>query len=181
MGACQELGDDPNAVGAGDEIIIDWNRSVDFTAFQTFGFVEAPSDPENPDSVPEYVGLNESRFRDSIRKEFGDLEMTESETPDLEVVYMAYSEDASELTFDCVPYVYWHGYYGGYDSCAFIEVEKTDFEVGTVILGFGDASNTQIVYQAIAQGIADGQDVEARIESVVRKMFYDYPVGHTGS
>ena len=170
-----ELQSDPSAGKTRDEVIVDYSQLTDFSQYSTYAFL---SDPDADPDAPDYVGINEGRLRDAMRAEFTAIGMSEAaapDQPDLEIVTLAYSEKVSQLSFDCVPTVYWYGFTGGYDSCAFISVSNTSFDVGTVIIGFGDASSQQVVFQAIAQGVADGNNIEARIIDVVADIFEQYP------
>jgi hypothetical protein len=175
---CTELQDDPSQPGSSDEVFTEWDSSVDFTAFHSYTFVEPPEDE------PETVTLNVTRVRNAIRKEYellGFVEAEVAEDADVEVIILTETQTASMLELDCVPTIYWYGSTGGYNSCALIEIEKHDVTVGTIMVGLGDASHGEIVFNGILQGIANGQDTENRINRAVEDMFDTYPADQTGA
>jgi len=172
---CVELHDDPSQPGSTDEVFTEWVHSVDFTGFASFAFVEAEDE-----EVPDDVTLNVTRTRNAIRTEFELLGIVETEDADLDVIVLTETQTSSSLELDCVPGIYWYGNTGGYNSCALIELEMHNVTVGTIMIGIGDAARDEIVFNALMQGIANGVDVEHRINDAVQEVFDEYPVDQTG-
>ena len=175
--ACTELQNDPSQPGSGDAVFTEWVHSVDFTAFMSFAFVES-EDEEAPDTVT----LNVTRTRNAIRTEYEMLGLVEApaEDADVEIMILTETQTSSTLELDCVPGIFWYGSTGGYNSCALIELEQHDVTVGTIMIGIGDATRDEIVFNALMQGIANGQDIEHRINDAVGEVFDDYPADQTG-
>jgi Domain of unknown function (DUF4136) len=171
---CTELGDDPNQPGSSDEVFTEWDRSADFTAYTSFAFIEATDDE------PELVSLNETRVRNAVRTEYEELGLVEAEDADVEVMILSQTDKASSLELDCIPSVYWYGGTGGYNSCALLELDRKDVTIGTIMLGIGDASRGETVFNGVMQGIANGQDLDIRIDHAVGRVFNTYPAEQTG-
>jgi len=172
---CQELQSEPVVH---DEVYVEYVSSVDFERFTSFAFVVAPPpDAEDDDEdPPDYVTINETRVREAVRREFAARGVVEDTVnPTLDIVIMTATQSSGDLSADCVPGFYWWGYTGGYNSCAIINISYEEIEIGTIVLGMGEAASGEVVFNAAMQGEANGVNTEERINEAVGEVFEYYP------
>ena len=143
--------DDPKASDF-DTYAVWSDDSADFSAYKTFGFTDFPED--QIEDAAEYIVNNNTRIQKLVTKELEALGLTKleysapdetdsgdtdsggadagdagPEVPDLLVSSLAYAEDAEAWYYDCVPDIYWWGYWGGYSNCAWVDVWSIEYKV----------------------------------------------------
>lgn len=176
MLASCELQSDPNAASVDDTVVVEVVSSVDFDKFKSFAFL-SPTGDEDTDGDSSYAGINETRVRNAIRFEFARRGIVEDpQGPMLDIVVLTGTDDATGIEVSCKPEFFWYGYIGGYSGCALIEVQSVNHRVGTIVVAFGESSTQEVVLNGAMQGLADGQNVEERINAAVAEMFESYPV-----
>lgn len=139
-------------------IRVQWDRKVDFSAYQSFAWIEgtAAVDPEVNQLISETI---ENEL--SVRGIFPD-----EDEPDLQVVFYASAREEFQVE-------------GGYrrdwtDSCA---VTVDSHLAGTLVVDLVDAKENRVVWRAIATATVSGNPKKARsrIPSIIQKMFADFP------
>ena len=151
-----------------------FDNNVDFSLYQTFGFVDFPED--QLEDAPEYIVNNNNRIQNAVTDELIELGLTEAEDPDLLVTSLAYTEQDSAYVYDCTSAVYWWGDTLGYSNCAWVDVDYVEYDVGTILILGGDPSEEIIVFTGVMQGIVDSSsDSQARIDEGLDYIFGQWP------
>ena len=147
------------------------SSTADFSGYQTYRFEDIPA--ETIDQIPQYVVNNHDAIKALVATELEAQGLTEdTDNPDLVVSSLAATEDATAWYADCNAGWYWYGWWGGYDSCAWIDVEEINYEVATIVIPVADAATEDLVFAGYLQGIVDdSEDAQARIEEGVHWIF----------
>jgi len=137
---------------------VQWDRKVDFSGYQSFAWIEGTSavDPEVNRILTETI---ENEL--SVRGVFPD-----EDEPDLHVVYHASAREEFQVQ---------GGYRSDWEASGALTVNS--HLAGTLVVDLVDARENRIVWRAIATATVSGdpKKARARIPSVVRKMFADFP------
>lgn len=164
---------------SGPTIRSDYDRSADFSAYQTFGFVDPLGTDKNG-----YSTLVTSHFKAAAREEMEALGYTYSESnPDLLVNFFSNTENRTDVrTTPSVTASY--GYYG-YRSGLYMgfplygsDTETRHYKVGTLNIDVVDAAEEQLIWEGIAEGKLSEEAMEnprAAIHTAVRQIFERYP------
>ncbi|WP_339617513.1 DUF4136 domain-containing protein [uncultured Gilvimarinus sp.] len=164
---------------SGPTIQSDYDRDADFTAYQTFAFV----DPLGTDKSG-YSTLVTSHFKSAAREEMEQLGYTYSEqSPDLLVNFFSNTENRTDIR-STPSMTASYGYYG-YRSGLYMglplygsETETRHYKVGTLNIDVVDANKEQLVWEGIAEGklskdaMANPRDA---IRTAVNQIFKTYP------
>ncbi len=170
------------ACSSGPMIKSDYDRSVDFSSYQTYGFY-SPLGIEGPN----YSTIFGSVFREAISREMDARGYTPSQNPDLLINVSARLEDKTKVTTTTDPFPM-GGYYGyragfydpwigyGYGTSTHV----SQYTEGTVNVDVVDAREKKMVFEGVGVGrLQDkrtNEEVRAAINSGVAKMFEGYPV-----
>jgi len=166
---------------------VDFDPSVDFTRYQTFGYFEQLGTDQAG-----YSSLVTQHFKNATRREMENLGYTYTETnPDLLVNFNANSSEKTEVRSRQVPSMSYGmtGYYGyrGMMYAPFpryeTEVETVNYKVGTVNIDVVDAERKVLVWEGLVEGRLTKKALEnprAAIDIVVAELFARYPTA-TGS
>jgi hypothetical protein len=161
---------------------VDYDPSVDFKAYQTFGYFEQLGTDQAG-----YSSLVTQHFKNATRREMEKLGYTYTETnPDLLVNFNASSSDKTEVRTRQVPSMGYGmtGYYGyrGMMYSPFpmyeTEVETVNYKVGTVNVDVVDAERKVLVWEGLVEGRLTKKAMEnprAAIDAVVTELFTRYP------
>lgn len=166
---------------SGPKIESDYDRSIDFSQYKTFGFFSPMSiEGEN------YSTLFGQQFRESIGREMRARGYVESDNPDLGINVSARLQQKTQVTTTSDPmmvggyYGYRRGYYSpwvGYGYSTSTRVSQ--YEVGTVNVDVVDMKQKRMVWEGVANGrVKEGRsnaEVRQAIDKGVTEMFGGYP------
>ena len=163
----------------GPSIRSDYDRTADFTAYKTFGFVE----PLGTDKSG-YSTLVTSHFKGAAQAEMEKLGYTYAEqSPDLLVNFFSNTENRTDIrsspsvTASYGYYGYRSGLYMGFPIYG-SETETRHYKVGTLNIDVVDAEKSQLVWEGIAEGKLSKEamaDPRAAIHSAVQQIFQTFP------
>ena len=164
------------------KIQTDYDPSVDFTQYRTFGFF-SPMSIEGKN----YSTMWGQVFRASIGREMRRLGYVEADDPDLAINVSARLQDKTSVTTTADPYMgghyygYRRGYYqpwGGYGYGTTTHVNQ--YTEGTVNIDMVDVAQKRMVWEGVAigrmQGDRSNAEVRKRIDEAVNEMFSSYKV-----
>ena len=159
----------------------DYDRSVDFSQFKTYGYF-SPMGIENPN----YSSLLGQMFRDAIDAQMQPRGYVLSDNPDLLINVSARLEDKTQVRTYSEP-VYGGGYYGyrggryaawggyGYGTSTHV----SQYTEGTVNVDMVDIDNKRMVWEGVAIGRVDekkqNENLRQDIMDGVAAMFENYP------
>ena len=169
------------ACASGPTIKSDFDRSVDFSQYETFGFF-SPLSIEGPN----YSTIYGSVFREAITREMVARGYTQSDSPDLLINVSARLQDKTRVTTTSDPFPS-YGYYGyrrgfydpwygyGYGTTTHV----SQYTEGTVNIDIVDAKAKKMVFEGVGIGRVkpdrSNEEVRQAINSGVAKMFEGYP------
>jgi hypothetical protein len=164
---------------------VDYDPSVDFTSFRTFGYFEQLGTDQAG-----YSSLVTQHFKNATRREMEKLGYTYTEQdPDLLVNFNAMSTEMTEVRSRPAPTMGYTGYYGyrGMMYSPFpmyqTEVETVNYKVGTVNIDVVDADRMMLVWEGVVEGRLTKKAMEnprAAIDAVVTELFTRYPTATGG-
>lgn len=168
-----------SACATGPEIRSDYDTSVNFAQYRTYGFLGW--DARNP--TPEYSSLTEQRIRDAIAREMSARGYQQSDDPDLLVNFSVTTKDIQEVRQvpTAMPPM---GYYGWRDPfytpwpAYTYETRVDNYTKGTLFVDLVDADRKKMVWEGIATGRITQkalENPEAAINGVVAEIFASYP------
>lgn len=169
------------ACASGPKIKSDYDRSVDFSQYRTYGFF-SPLGIEGPN----YSTIYGSVFRDAISREMEARGYRKSEQPDLLINVSAHLQDKTKVTTTTDPFPT-YGYYGyrrgfyspwyGYNYGTTTHVSQ--YTEGTVNIDVVDAEAKKMIWEGVAVGRLKenrtNEEVRQAINDGVAKMFAGYP------
>jgi len=167
---------------SGPKIQTDYDPSVDFSQYRTFGFF-------NPMSIEgeHYSTLFGQAFRESIGREMRALGYVESDNPDLGINVSARLQEKTKVTTTIDPvmhggyYGYRRGHYDPWMSYGYgTSTHVSQYTEGTVNIDIVDMAQKRMVWEGVAIGrLKEGRsnaEVREAIDSGVAKMFAGYQV-----
>lgn len=168
------------ACASGPKLRSDQAANIDFSRYQTFGFVAEPATDKAG-----YSTLVTQHFKHAIREQMQARGYRYSDTnPDLLVNFNSNTVNRSEVRTTpgiIAPYGYYHyrrGYYSPFMHYQ-PEVETVHFKVGTVNIDVVDASAKQLIWEGIAEGTLTEkalQQPQQAIQQAVQHIFSRYPL-----
>ena len=168
------------ACSSGPQIRTDYDHTVNFSNYKTFGFFQ-PLSIEGPD----YSTIYGTVFREAATREMEARGYTKSDHPDLLINVSARLQEKTNVrtTSDPFPTYYgyrvgfydpWYGY--GWGSTTTV----SQYTEGTVNMDVVDAQAKKLVFEGVAIGrLKDNrtnEQVRQAINSGVARMFETYPV-----
>ena len=168
------------ACSSGPDIRSDYDRTVDFSQFQTYNFF-SPMGIENPG----YSTIFGSIFREAITREMELRGYVLSDDPDLLMNVSARLQDKTKVTTYNDPYPpgyygYRRGYYDpwmgyGYNKSTHV----SQYTEGTINVDMVDAHAKRMIWEGVAVGrLKDNRsndEVRDAINKGVASMFSGYP------
>lgn len=144
------------------DIRSDYERGVDFRAYQTYQLLQHRDDFEvgtNP--------INRQRIERAIRREMDMLGYQTAQYPDLLVAFFVKTEQVRE-------YDHYRPYYGAWRYPGWVAVNE--YEAGTLVIDLIDRERKLVVWHGVASGriYDDMVDVEKEINTVVKQLFERY-------
>ena len=164
---------------SGPKINSDFDRNADFSAYQTFGFV----DPLGTDKHG-YSTLVTSHFKAAAREQMESLGYTYTENnPDLLVNFFSNTENRTDvrtspsMTASYGYYGYRSGLYMGFPVYG-TDTDTIHYKVGTLNIDVVDAAEKRLIWEGVAEGKLSKEAMEnprAAIQSAVNQIFQRYP------
>jgi len=159
----------------------DYDRSVDFSQYKTYGYF-SPMGIENPN----YSSLLGQMFRDAIDAQMQARGYVRSDNPDLLFNVSARLEDKTRVTTMSDPMMYggYYGYRGGlYDPWGGYGYGTTthvsQYTEGTVNVDMVDPKMKRMLWEGVAIGRVDekrkSNELRQNIMDGVAEMFEGYP------
>jgi len=166
---------------SGPAIETDYDHTIDFTKYRTFGFFN-PMGIENPN----YSSIYGSIFRDAISQEMLSRGYTASDNPDLLINVSGRLQDKTKVTTSADPYMaggyygYRRGMYGAWGGYGYgTTTNVSNYTEGTVNVDIVDRVEKRMVWEGVAVGrVHEDRTPEQRrqaIQSGVKEMFAAYP------
>ena len=165
---------------SGPKIKTDYDHSVDFSAFNTFGFYN-PMGIENPN----YSSILGQMFRTTIGAQMRQHGYVESDNPDILINVSAQMKDKTRVTTMSDPmYGGYYGYRGGmYDPWGGYgygtSTHVSQYTEGTINIDMVEVKQRRMIWEGIAIGRVTenetNEDLRADIESGVAEMFEGFP------
>lgn len=162
------------------EIHSDYDHSVDFSKFKTFGFFN-PMGIENPN----YSSIYGSIFRDAISKELESRGYTQSDSPDLLINVSGLFKDKTKVTTTQNPnmggyYGYRRGAYGAWGGYGYgTSTHVSQYTEGTVNVDMVDRVEKRMVWEGVAVGRVNdkktSEETRTNIHSGIQEMFAAFP------
>ena len=174
-----------SACAATTKIQSDYDRSVDFSQYKTYGYY-SPLGVENPN----YSSLLGQMFRDAIDAQMLPRGYVKSDNPDLLINVSAQLEDKTKVTTYNDPGMYggggYYGYrggmystWGGYGYGGGSSTHVSQYTEGTVNVDMVDIDLKRMVWEGVAIGRVDEDrksgELRENIMTGVAEMFADYP------
>jgi hypothetical protein len=154
----------------------DYDRSVDFSAYRTFGFL----DPLGTD-VAGYESLVTQTLKAATRREMEARGYAYAEAnPDLLINFNAKLAKQTQVTQTPAPpmyYGYRRGIYGGWSGYGY-DTQVSQYTEGTLNIDIVDARRKQLVWEGVAVGRVtekQRQDRQTAISAAVAEIFSKYP------
>ena len=170
------------ACGSTTKIHSDYDHSIDFSQYKTFGYY-SPMGIENPN----YSSLLGQMFRDAIDAQMLPRGYVKSNNPDILINVSARLEDKTKVTTTSSPTMYGGGYYGyrggmydpwggyGYGTSTHV----SQYTEGTVNVDMVDIAQKRMVWEGVAIGrINEKQksgELRQDIMDGIAEMFTNYP------
>lgn len=167
------------ACASGPSIKTDYDRSADFSQYETFDFF-SPLGIENPN----YSTIYGSVFREAISREMRSRGYRPSEDPDLLINVSARLQDKTRVTTTTEPFPLYYGYRRGfyvpwYGYSYGTSTHVSQYTEGTVNVDVVDARAKKMVFEGVAVGRLrekrTNEEVRKAINVAVAKMFEGYP------
>lgn len=164
---------------SGPDIRANYDGSVDFSQYKTYGFVSQLGTDRAG-----YESLVTRHFKEAVRTEMDALGYRYvEEDPDLMVNFYGNSRERTDVRTTPSPTVSagYYGYRGGmYTAWPMYqqEVRTVTYEVGTVNIDVVDEERRQLVWEGVAEGRLKKEVLEnpkPAIDRVVRELFSRFP------
>lgn len=166
----------------GITVTSDFDKSVDFDSYKTFGFMPWPKD--NNALVNEF---DKKRLLDAMRAEFKARGMTEVPGPsgDIALNVFVTAETKTEMQAYTNYYNNGYGYYyspyrGMGGGTTTTTVRDVNYVLGTVIIDVFEVAGKKLIWQGIGQGVVDespsSKKKDENVDNAVMKILSPYPV-----
>lgn len=170
-----------SSCATGPAIETDYDHTVDFTKYRTYGFFN-PMGIENPN----YSSIYGSIFRDAIGMEMDSRGYTQSDNPDLLINVSGRLQEKTKVTTTADPYMaggyygYRRGMYGAWGGYAYgTTTHVSNYTEGTVNVDIVDRAAKRMVWEGVAVGrVKEDRTNEQRRQAIysgIKEMFAAYP------
>lgn len=166
---------------SGPKINTDYDHTVDFSKFKTYGFFN-PMGIENAN----YSSIYGSIFRDAISQQMESRGYIRSENPDLMINVSGRLNEKTQVTQTTDPYMmggyygYRAGYYAPWGGYGFgSQTYVSTYTEGTVNIDLVDRVEKRMVWEGVGVGRVkenkSNEEVRANITASIQDMFSAYP------
>ena len=170
------------------QVIVEWDRTVDFKQFQKFSVVTSDLvDP--PDLDPDQQAFNDmdnELIKEAMQAEPVCLtliepeDVTDENQPDLWAANGLAQTTDSGYYYECIG-GWWWGYWGWYwDPCAWWVPRYIEYDVGNLLIPVGpppaEGEEPEPIFGGLAQSLSDSPpDTETKVREAVRLIFQQWP------
>lgn len=170
------------------QVIVEWDRTVDFTQFEKFSVVTSDLvDPPNLD--PDQQAFNDmvnELIKEAMQAEPVCLtliepeDVTDENQPDLWAANGLAQTTDSGYYYECIG-GWWWGYWGWYwDPCAWWVPRYIEYDVGNLLIPVGpppaEGEEPEPIFGGLAQSLSDAPpDTETKVREAVRLIFQQWP------
>lgn len=169
---------------------IDFDKTVNFAQYQTFGFYQAPTTAEQAETVaeaattPTYNPLTDQHFKAAITREMTALGYRfDEQAPQLLVNYSTNVESREDVRSSPLRINAGYGFFGRNSALTlgfplYGGVETTQYKVGSVLIDVIDASANRLIWQGMIEGKLTSkalQQPEQAINDTVTLIYQRYP------
>lgn len=167
---------------------IDYDRTVDFSQYQTFAFYQAAAAPAGDSeqaAKPAYDPLLDQHFKAAISREMTALGYRLDESaPQLLVNYQTNVENREDIRSSPFTINAGYGYFGRNSAFSFGfplyggGVEKVNYKVGTILIDVIDANAKRVIWQGVLEGRLSNkamQNPQQAINDSVALIYQRYP------
>lgn len=175
------------SLNANAQVSTDYDRSVDFTRYQTFAFVKP--DVKVGDNPIYNSSLLMGTIEGNLVRELTKRGLHEQPgSPDLLVKVHTFTENKTRNVYTGTAYgplypywgfsrfgywPFWGGYYGGWNQ----GYHPENYTQGTLLVDLMDAHSAKLLWRGAVQGVVDNPNrLERQVARGVHKMMKDYPV-----
>lgn len=163
------------------DIKSDYDRSVDFSQYKTYGFFN-PMGIENPN----YSSIYGSIFREAISREMESRGYVQSNNPDLLINVSGRLQEKTRVTTTSDPYMagsyygYRRGAYGAWGGYGYgTQTHVSQYTEGTVNVDMVDRMQKRMVWEGVAVGRVNekrtNEEMRTNINNGIKEMFAGYP------
>jgi len=154
---------------------VDYDKSVDFSVYRTFGFPK-----ETGTDRGGYSTLVTSYFKSAVTTAMEARGYKYSEEhPDLLVNFFMNTRERTEVRPDPAFWGYYGYRYGLYDPWPMYDRDRTvTYKVGTINLDIVDAEKKQLIWEGVAEGRMSEEAManpKVTINAVVTELMRQYP------
>lgn len=165
---------------SGPDIRADYDRTVDFGKYRTYGFQTQPGT-----DTAEFRSIATQTLQAAAAREMEARGYTRSDNPDLVINFKGKLEEKTDIESTPAPYYGpgwgyggWRGApYGGY-GLGGTEVTTRRYKVGTLVIDVIDREKRQAVFQGGLEDVVTKkmlENREATISNAVTQIFTHYP------
>jgi hypothetical protein len=152
----------------------DFDQNVEWSKFQTYGWLETPQPSSNPSSPLQDTPLLKQRIHNSVDYEMEQRGITMSDDPDLLVVYHLGTQEKIQVTDWGYRY---SDYYWGYGGR---QIDVHQFTEGSLVIDLIDAETKNLVWRATGTGVVDQEqkspdEMQSRADKVINKIMESFP------
>jgi hypothetical protein len=166
---------------SGPDIRGDYDRTVDFGKYRTYGFVSQVGT-----DTAQFQSLAQQIMQKAASREMESRGYTRSDTPDLAINFKGKLEEKADIESTPAPYYgagwgyrgYYGAPYGGYGAYGGTEVTTHRYKVGTLVMDVVDRDKRQVVYQGGFEDVVTKDMLanrEQTITNAVAQIFSRYP------
>ncbi len=150
----------------------DYDPDVDFSSYQTYGFLPRSMSEQERASYRFSPELFEKKLHKSVRAALAERGLQyASNNPDLLITFHANVRHRQDV------YDAQHGYNSW--KSAVVDVDVHEYREGTLVLDFIDRRTNDLVWRGIGTGTTEGidspEDLQKRLDKAVSKMVSKYP------
>jgi len=180
-----------------EQLIVNWDKTVDFTQFETFSVVTKeiiennPDFPDPPPDLPDDAEAAIAQINALIIEAMGPAglgytyippdDVTPDNQPDLWAGNIGAVTEEQGRGYQCVG-GWWWGYWGWYwDPCKWYYPTTVDFDVGSLLIPVASSADQRPIFWGLARGIDYvGANNEQRVQDAVTAIFAQWPIDQVG-
>jgi len=152
----------------------DYDQNVEWGKYKSYAWMEKPDSPTNPTQPMPDTKLWDQRFANSVKYEMEERGISESDNPDLLVIYHFGSTEKIQVTDWGYRY---SDYYWGYGGR---QIDVYQFTEGSLVIDLIDAETKNLVWRGTGTGVVEQkqrtpEEWQARIDNIIQKIMESFP------
>jgi hypothetical protein len=152
----------------------DYDQNVEWGKYKSYAWMEKTDSPTNPTQPMPDTKLWDQRFANSVKYEMGERGISESDNPDLLVIYHFGSTEKIQVTDWGYRY---SDYYWGYGGR---QIYVYQFTEGSLVIDLIDAETKNLVWRGTGTGVVEQkqrtpEEWQARIDNIIHKIMESFP------